>query len=296
MRNSQSDVEISTTGAGLQWDDARIFLAIMRAGSLKGAGEHLGLSHSTVRRRISLLEKQFGVTLFVPTSSGVRPTDAARAALSAAENLEDAAGELEKRLAQDARELSGELIVTTIDPLVILIAEPLRHYAETYPGVSLVLDTCDRMVDLMRPEADVAIRLTNEPDPRLFGRKLATLPYAPFASAALSDTHGSKLECMPWLLFERRAGALGAERWYAEVSGGRAPIARVSSANALCQLAAAGVGGALLPIAIGRRLGLTQLAAAAAGLDHELWCLAHPDFKHSARIRSFFNTLKKIDA
>ena len=72
------------------WDDARIFLAAYRRGSLMGAGEALGISHSTVRRRLAGLEAALGVTLFTPTADGLVPTDAAKTAFDVAESIETA--------------------------------------------------------------------------------------------------------------------------------------------------------------------------------------------------------------
>src|SRR5260370_486913 len=59
-----------------QWDDVRFFLAVARAGSLSGAARALGVGHVTVGRRITLLEKQLGVTLLNRTPDGFVTTSA----------------------------------------------------------------------------------------------------------------------------------------------------------------------------------------------------------------------------
>ncbi|MEM6733793.1 MAG: LysR family transcriptional regulator, partial [Myxococcota bacterium] len=91
----------------LDWDDARYFLAAYRARSLSGAARALGVSHSTIRRRLSGLEETLDVRLFTATAEGLIPTDAARAAYAQAEDVEHAVGRFGDRLVGASRELSG---------------------------------------------------------------------------------------------------------------------------------------------------------------------------------------------
>ncbi len=271
----------------MDWDDARFFLAAYRNGSLAAAAAALGCSHSTVRRRLAALERTLGARLFTATSDGLIPSDAAAAAYPLAEDLEAAAARLADRMAGDARELTGRLLVTTIDGLVYLLADSIRAFTSRHPRVDLILNTDNRVLDLARREADVAIRMSNRPSEALFGRRIGSLDYAPFAAPSLAAAHQDAPQRAPWILWEERLGATATDDWHRRWSGDGGGVLRVTSGVAMLALARAGVAGAALPIPIGVRAGLTQLGPPIDGFRTDVWCLTHPDLRYSARVRGF---------
>src|SRR4051812_35810752 len=70
------------------WDLARVFLGVARAGQLLGAARQLGLDHATVSRRVNALEAALGVKLLERRTTGVVPTSAGEAFLATAERME----------------------------------------------------------------------------------------------------------------------------------------------------------------------------------------------------------------
>lgn len=284
-------MNVHNSTAAFDWDDVRIFLAAYRSGALVGAAQQLGVSHSTVRRRLAGLEAALGARLFTATSTGLLPTEAGGDAFAKAERLEAAATAFSSQIAGDARELHGSLVITTVDGLAEYLAPTIARFAQRHPHVLITLITDNRTLDLARREADLAVRLTNAPDERLFGRKIGTVAYAPFAAASLIARCGRDVSRLPWILYDEAAQAVESERWYAEQSAGRAPIARVSQAMAMLSLARAGLGGAVLPTPLATSAGLVALDGPIAGFETELWCLCHNDQRHASRIRSFMEEL-----
>ena len=266
-----------------------MFLAAYRAGSLMGAAEALGISHSTVRRRLANLEAAMGTKLFTATPEGLVAADGADAAFAAAERIEDAVASFSHRLIGESRELRGSLIVTTVDGLAEHLAPIITRYAEQHPLVAVTLNAENRYLDLSRREADVAVRLTNTPDEHLFGRKVGAVDYAPCAAPALVERYGPRVAELPWILWDETARAVGAERWYAQNGGGRPPVARVTNAMTLMSLARAGLGGALLPVPLAVSAGLVILSKPIEGFRTNLWCLCHQDLRHSQRVRHFMD-------
>jgi len=73
--------------AEFHWDDARIFLAIARAGTLSGAADKMNMGIATVSRRLDRLEQSLKVPLFSRHQSGYRLIDDGAALLARAEAL-----------------------------------------------------------------------------------------------------------------------------------------------------------------------------------------------------------------
>src|SRR5690242_20666635 len=141
------------------WDGLRYVLAIARAAGLGGAAAALGVSHSTVFRRLKLLEERLGVALFERLPSGYAATDAGEQLLRAAERIEAETLALDRAITGQDRRLSGRLRVTASETLAyrVLTAEIARFRA-VHAGIEVELAIDNRALDLARREADVALR------------------------------------------------------------------------------------------------------------------------------------------
>src|SRR5438477_8648894 len=100
------------------WNDLRYFLAVARHHSTIAAGKSLGLSQSTVQRRVNELERRIGRQLMVRYPAGYRLTEFGEALLPYAERVEAAVGDLELRVKDTTRELFGVNRVTFPEPIV----------------------------------------------------------------------------------------------------------------------------------------------------------------------------------
>ena len=99
----------------MNWDDARVFLAVEREKTLRGAARMLNLDQATVGRRIAALEHALRATLFLRTSEGYALTAAGEAALRSAEKMEQSAHELVRRTQGTDTRLAGDVRVTSTD-------------------------------------------------------------------------------------------------------------------------------------------------------------------------------------
>lgn len=279
------DVEKQTDA--LDWDDARFFLAALRVGSLIGAAQSLGVSHSTVKRRLQGLERTLGVKLFTATSEGLAPTDAALTARDIAEHLEETIGQFSDRLVGASRELTGTLVVTAADGMTGMLARAIKTYTNRFPNVALTLRNDNRVLDLRRREADVAVRITNEPEDHLFGRKVGVCDFQPFASQQLVDRCGDAYSELPWVLWDPSAGATGIEQWFHDNVPDQTPVIRVAHTTAMLSLVDEGVGAAVLPVPCAMAAGLTPIGDVIDGFGTDIWCLCHQDLRLSERVRGF---------
>src|SRR5215472_16443878 len=114
MQHQASTHSSRASREAMDWDGVRVFLAIAREGSMRGAGRALGLSQPTIARRLAAFEAEFdGQPLFDRLPEGVRLNAAGELLLAAAEEAEQAMLTLERRRASASPVLSGTVRVST---------------------------------------------------------------------------------------------------------------------------------------------------------------------------------------
>jgi DNA-binding transcriptional LysR family regulator len=274
----------------MDWDDVRHFIALARTGSVRAAGASLGVSHSTVARRVETLETRLGVKLFDRNRDGYLLTDAGKEMLAGAERVETEMATLERGLAgQDAR-LEGRVRVTCTDAYVgRVLLSGLAGLCTEHPGLELELHADDAYLDLSKREADIAVRAIvagGSPPDHLIGRRLAPIVLASYVGVA----HADRLDP------ERGAGQvrwLGSdlpkvtERLVAGSSYPELPIWGAFQSMELMSLAAhAGLGLALLPTYVGDAdPALQRLAKPDVRHMADFWLLTHRDLRDNGRLR-----------
>jgi DNA-binding transcriptional LysR family regulator len=278
--------------APLNWDEFRLVKAIADSRSLVGAAETLGLNHSTVFRRLGAIEATLGSQLFERSRSGYEPTAAGEEMIALATTMSESIVEFERRIAGRDVKPTGELRITTVDSVAAYLLAPiLARFREMYPGVLLDLILAAQNLNLSRRDADVALRVTNEPPETLIGRKIGPMRWAIYGSEAIFAKHGdTAVEEAPWIGFGDNFSAYAGKRWMERVVGARRQVWRVNSVLSMAEAAAAGGGLVLLPCFVGdANPKLKRSGAPLADLDLDLWILTHPDLRQAARVRAFMD-------
>src|SRR5215831_9932352 len=93
----------------MNWDDLRIFLAVARSGRVSTAARRLGVEHTTISRRLGVLEEDLGVRLFYRTPGGYLLTPQGQHALADAEAIERAAVAVAARVRETSAEVAGRV-------------------------------------------------------------------------------------------------------------------------------------------------------------------------------------------
>lgn len=156
------------------WDDVRYFLAVARHGSTIAAARHLGVSQTTVARRIDGFERQLQAQLFERQKGGYQLTETGARAVPAAEAVEARMSALSENLTATAPAAHGPLRVTTMDIIAryVLLAA-VEDVRAKDPDVAVELIISDARIDLAGGEADLAFRGGPPPkDPDLVLRKI----------------------------------------------------------------------------------------------------------------------------
>jgi len=281
------------------WDDLRIFLALVRKGSIRAAAESLDVDNSTVSRRIRAFEKKLEVRLFERLPTGYTPTSAGEDMLDSAQQVEEEILALERRLLGQDTRLTGELRVTMPDLLGMKLLMPdLATFTQTYPGIGLEINVSYEHLDLTKREADVAIRLTDNIPEHLVGQRLLQQATAAYASRTylaqhnLVDAPADDLASLTWLGWD---DLVTYPKWVKESNFPTVPV-RHRLNNAVLQLEAVkvGLGIGVLPCFIGdQESSLRRLPPGRPKLGKHIWLLTHPDLSNTTRVQTFLDFMAR---
>jgi DNA-binding transcriptional LysR family regulator len=277
----------------MDWDDLRYVLALGRGRTLSAAGRALGVHHSTVFRRIGLIEESLGVTLFERHRDGYTPTPAGEEALALAERLGAEVEDLELHLAGRDMRPSGMIRVTTTDTLLTgALAPALGAFRQAHPGIELEVIIANEFLSLSKRDADVAIRPTRSPPETLVGRRIcriATAVYGAISYVSGRPTDGH-LSAHTWIAPDDSLAHLPSARWLRKTMPAIRPVLRTNTLVGMLAAARAGLGLAALPCFLAdAAVELRRLGPPLEELGTELWLLTHRDLRHVARVRVFLD-------
>lgn len=173
------------------WDLVRAFLAALDNGSLLGAARQLHTSQPTVGRQIAALEAQLGLVLFERTGRGLSPTAAALRLADSARAMESAAVDLAREVAGTQAEATGSVRISASQPMACFALPPiLARMRETLPHIQVELISSNTVSNLLRREADIAVRMVRPDQSSLIARHLGKVGLGTYAHRHYLDLHG----------------------------------------------------------------------------------------------------------
>lgn len=276
----------------MRWEDLHLVLTLVRARTLQEAGARLGVARTTVARRLTAAEERLGARLFDRTPEGLSPTAAGAELAEAAERLEDEVLAVEGRVRGRDAELRGRLRVSTLELVWDGFTEVFASFVERHPAVGLTLHMGDEQVSLRRREADVAIRLSNDPGDGLVGRLLGRVQFEVYGARALVERVGrdAPLAAFPWISDDERSPTPWLDRWLATAAPGARVALRSDAYRVMRGAVAAGVGVHFLACFDGDRdPGLVSLGHRVTEEARGLWVLTLPELAANRRVRAFMD-------
>ncbi len=270
----------------MNWDDLKYFLAVAREGSISGAGQKLGVQHSTVSRRLRSLEKQMNTQLVERKNSGYELTSAGEILKSTALSMESELLKADGALTDKESQLAGKLRVTAFSSMASTLLMPMfARFTKKYPKIELHIKVSNTHAKLSEREADIALRLTNKPRDTLIGKRLVTIASTVYGSQKYLkklETDGIK---PTWL------GALCCEyhqKWTQLSSQGTALSFYTDDTMVTQAALREDMGLAYLPCFSGDADPvLERYCLPEEKMALGLWLLFHPDFKRNAKILAF---------
>jgi DNA-binding transcriptional LysR family regulator len=265
----------------VEWNDVRVLLALLRARNLHDAGARIGLNPSTVSRRLAALEEKLGERLFTRTRDGLRPTATAEGLRHHAEAMEAEVAALLQSVRATGARAEGVVRVATTEALGrMLVSEGLLSLRKEHPDLEIELLAGNQEVDLVRGDADVAVRLSPLKQPQLRARCVAKMGVGLFAATAYVRARGTArtaaaLRGHDVLLPTGELHRLPEARWLAARPGIRV-VFRSNSMPALVAAAAAAQGVVPLPLGWGdSEPALERLFAIDSVPARKIWLVSH---------------------
>ncbi|SFN21780.1 LysR family transcriptional regulator [Variovorax sp. OV329] len=277
----------------MNWDDARIFLALCRETTLRAAARSLAVDQATVGRRLNALEAALGVTLFFRSSDGYLLTPAGESAFSAARRMEQAALDLRSKVEGHDAKLGGLVRVTSTDSIAVDFLMPaLALMPQSHPGIRVDLEVSTQILSLTKRQADLAFRNVQPDAPDLIIRRVVNWPVGLFASETYLRRYGE-----PPVNGDFAGHQLVAYKPYLEQAQflsmadvparqGRIALA-VNSSFLVRKAVAAGIGVGEMPLWMGEREGLVRVwPQRRRATDYQVWLVMHPDLRRTARVQA----------
>ncbi|HEY2034558.1 MAG TPA: LysR family transcriptional regulator [Rhizomicrobium sp.] len=282
----------------LSWDHYRSFLAVVRRGSLSAAARDLDLTQPTLGRHIAALEEAAGAKLFTRSQTGLRPTPAALELVRHAEAMAASAEALQRTASGEAEDARGAVRVTASEIVGVEILPPiLAAFREKHPQIAIELSLSNLSQDLLRREADIAVRMVKPKQKALVARKIGDVELALFAHRKYIARRGMP-ENLEQLLTHTIVGFDADDSPVRGIKGAGLPLTRdifaFRSDNDHAQLAMLragfGIAGAHALIAA-RDRDLVRLPFDAFSMSLPVWLVMHEDLRDTRRVRLLYEHL-----
>jgi DNA-binding transcriptional LysR family regulator len=241
-----------------QLADMVVFAKVVETASFTAAAQALGLNKSAVSKQVQRLEQSLSARLLHRTTRKLTLTEAGQALCEHAEQVARLAGAAQDAVSQLASRPAGLLRMTASAAYGAHVLAPLLgEFHRLYPDVRLALTLVDRHVHLTEEGMDLAIRLTDQPDPSLAGRPLHRCDWVVCASPAFLRKARVRLPAdlgrQPCFAFAAAAPGPGPGVWHFEREAHAAvdvavagPVS-VNSSDAVREMVLAGMGVGLVP-------------------------------------------------
>ena len=269
------------------WDDLKTVMHLVRGGSLATAADALGVSYTTVARRVKRAEEDLGVQLFDRLADGYQATEAGEVVARKAAAMETEEMDLLRNLVGSEQVVSGHLTITAPQLLCTSHLIPVfKAFNERYPDVELHARSDSALLDLNRREADLAIRVSDAPGDSLTGRVLARQDSLAYGSKEWADRIASNANTpVQWIVPERIPPAF---KKYVPEFPTENIVLRSDDLTTMMEAARAGMGIVMLPRFMGTSIAdLHALPICEPIPFPDVWAVAHRDIWRSARVAAF---------
>jgi len=280
------------------WETYRSFLAVMTEGSLSAAARKLALTQPTLGRHIDQLEAALELPLFSRSQTGLVPTEAALQLLPHAQTMASAAAALVR--ASSAAEADEHGTVRLTASVMIggeVLPSILTEFREKHPAIAIELVLSDLTQDLLRRDADIAVRMVRPKQEALVAKKIGRIALGLFAHRRYLARHGTpksidEIAQHAVIGFDRETQALRALRRTGLTLTRDMFALRCDADHAQLAALRAGYGLGVCQLGIARRdPELVPVLPGAFRFELDTWLVMHKDLRNTRRMRLLFDHL-----
>lgn len=284
----------------MDWNDLKFFLAVAESRSLSAASRRLGVSTSTVSRRIAALEQALGVALFRHHFDGYELTEAGMNLQIPAEQAESSLKAFERSARDRSDTLSGIVRIDAPELLGQQILLPnLAGFMQDYPGIRLDIRSSVRPVQLATQQSDIALRIVPPERGSYRMRSVGKVAFGLYAHRNYLEAYGQPsndrdLHSHRMIGWSEELRYLSMSVWLDELFPDLQPAMRLSSFTAQLTAVESSLGIAVLPCFAARRTGLLPVLEDLPRLTLDLWLLVQDQAGRSPRVQIVKERLVKI--
>ncbi|WP_227444799.1 LysR family transcriptional regulator [Cognatishimia sp. F0-27] len=280
------------------WNRARAFLVTAEEGSLSAAARALGLAQPTLSRQVEALQRELGVVLFERFGRGLELTPAGVQLLEHVRAMGQGAMALSIAAHGQSEAIAGPVTISASDAYAGLWLPPiLQALRQQEPALAIRVVAENSASDLMRREADIAIRNFRPKEADLVARRIAETSAGFYASDSFLDKHGRINTQSDWkdanLIAPGDAdGFLSALQSVGLPVGPTSIAYECTSYLAMWEMMRQGLGVAVLDVRLGdREDGISRATVDPISLPFPIWLVAHRDILTNRRMRLVFDFL-----
>ena len=282
------------------WNQVRAFLATAEEGSFSGAARALKTTQPTIGRQIDGLEQALDVTLFQRSVRGPVLTEVGRELLDHVRLMGETATLISTIAAGQSQEVSGEVAVSATDLVsAAILPGLLGGLREMAPGIHLRIVASNDISNLLRRDADIAIRHIRPKEADLIARHIGDFRANLDAATAYLNSAG-RPKTLRAVAEHTFIGSPDSEQLVTALHNKGIPVRRenfaISSENGVVQweLVKAGFGMTLMPELLGETTqGVEKVVPDMPSLEFPVWLVTHRELKTSRRIRVVFDLLAR---
>ena len=280
------------------WELYRSYLSVLQEGSLSAAARALGVAQPTLGRHIATLEKSLGLTLFTRSHLGLLPTEAALALKGFAEEMNSTAAAMKRAAESQGAGIKGTVRITASEVMGVEVLPPIvAQLQNEHPALKIELVLTNRVQDLLRREADIAVRMTPPKQELLIARRVGMVEVGFHAHQTYLNEHGTPNSLQD--LAQHVLIGFDEETPFVRTARKALPVWRrdaftLRTDNDLAQLALirSGAGIGICQVVLAKRdPQLVRVLPNHFAFSMETWLTMHEDLRHSPRCKIAFDAL-----
>ncbi|MFN8828917.1 MAG: LysR family transcriptional regulator [Labrys sp. (in: a-proteobacteria)] len=282
----------------ISWDLIASMRAVLETGSLSAAARSRGVTQPTIRRHVDEIEAALGVALFTRSPNGLIPTSAARDIAPYAQDIDALVAALVRTASAERDSIAGTVRLSCSEVMAAeVLPALLAPFLDTHADLAIELVASNRVENLLRRDADLAVRMVRPTQDGLVARKVATVALGFHAAVAYLERYGEPSDLASLIRDHRLIGedrGTSIAEAIAHLAPEAGPITfRYRTDSDTAQLGAVragiGIGVCQVPIAAADPRLRAVLPGIRSSLD--VWLVTHADLRQQRRVRAVMDHL-----